>query len=124
MISLQGLLLDWGWDEELYADLLTVAGRKGRIGYYVRRYRPGLVRLIREADMVGVRVAIATKSLQSVVETLVGEEPSLLEIIDVIAGAAAVLLDLGKSGKPALSVAGPTPTRGLLDRSFLEPLLQ
>jgi len=32
--------LDWAWSEELYADLLSVAGGIERIGYYLRRYRP------------------------------------------------------------------------------------
>ena len=32
--------LDWTWDEELYADLLNVAGGKERLRYYMARYRP------------------------------------------------------------------------------------
>lgn len=32
--------LDWGWDEQLYADLLSVAGGKERLRYYLERYRP------------------------------------------------------------------------------------
>ena len=36
------LSLDWTWNEELYADLLTVAGGKERLRYYLERYRPRL----------------------------------------------------------------------------------
>lgn len=32
--------LGWTWDEELYADLLNVAGGKERLRYYMARYRP------------------------------------------------------------------------------------
>lgn len=34
--------LDWHWSVELYADLLTVAGGKERIKYYIDRYQPTL----------------------------------------------------------------------------------
>ena len=32
--------LDWTWGEDLYADLLNVAGGKERLRYYLERYRP------------------------------------------------------------------------------------
>jgi HAD superfamily hydrolase (TIGR01509 family) len=33
--------LDWNWDEATYGELLSVAGGKERIRYYLARYRPG-----------------------------------------------------------------------------------
>jgi HAD superfamily hydrolase (TIGR01509 family) len=35
--------LDWHWGEELYADLVSVAGGKERLRYYLARYRPALL---------------------------------------------------------------------------------
>jgi beta-phosphoglucomutase-like phosphatase (HAD superfamily) len=35
--------LNWVWTEELYADLLRVAGGKERLRYYLARYRPELL---------------------------------------------------------------------------------
>ena len=34
--------LDWHWDEELYGNLLSVAGGKERLRHYLTRYRPEL----------------------------------------------------------------------------------
>jgi len=34
--------LHWTWDEALYAQLLSVAGGKERLRYYLDRYRPEL----------------------------------------------------------------------------------
>lgn len=34
--------LDWNWDEDLYGDLLSVAGGKERLRYYLERYHPDL----------------------------------------------------------------------------------
>jgi HAD superfamily hydrolase (TIGR01509 family) len=36
--------LDWQWDENLYADLLSVAGGQERLRYYLQRYRPALLK--------------------------------------------------------------------------------
>jgi HAD superfamily hydrolase (TIGR01509 family) len=35
--------VDWSWDEQLYGDLLSVAGGKERLRYYLTKYRPGLL---------------------------------------------------------------------------------
>jgi len=118
------LQLDWTWDEELYADLLSVAGGKERIRYYLARYRPellveaitsglvveihkakirnfasiaptlpfraGLLRLVREAHAVGVRVAIATTASLAGVEALLQQDVALPAMIDLIAANEAV----------------------------------
>lgn len=116
--------LDWNWDEELYADLLTVAGGKERLRYYLARYRPellddavkeglivdlhrakirnfatiaptiplrpGVLRLVDEAHVAGLRVAIATTASQPGVEALIAQNPALPPMIDVIAANEAV----------------------------------
>lgn len=113
------LKLDWNWDEELYADLLSVAGGKERIRYFLARYRPellvdaitsglideihhakvrnfasiaptipfrpGLLRLVREAHAANVRVAIATTASLAGVEALLCQNASLTSMIDLIA---------------------------------------
>lgn len=35
--------LDWHWDEDVYGELLCVAGGKERLRYYLERYRPELL---------------------------------------------------------------------------------
>ena len=35
--------LDWNWDETLYGDLLSVAGGKERLRFYLQKYRPELL---------------------------------------------------------------------------------
>lgn len=34
--------LDWNWDEDLYGELLQVAGGRERMRYFIERYRPAL----------------------------------------------------------------------------------
>lgn len=116
--------LDWEWDEELYGDLLAVAGGKERLRYYLERYRPellenaetpeliveihrakirhfaaiaptiplrpGLLRLVREANAAGVRIAIATTASKPGVEALLGQDPRLPTMISLIAANEAV----------------------------------
>ena len=113
------LKLDWNWDEDLYADLLSVAGGKERIRYFLARYRPellvdaitsglieeihkakirnfasiaptlpfrpGLLRLVREASAAKVRVAIATTASLAGVEALLCQDATLPSMIDLIA---------------------------------------
>lgn len=116
--------LDWHWSEELYGDLLKVAGGKERLGYYVARYRPellerpetsgliaeiyrakvrhfrtiapgiplrlGVQRLVYEAHLAGLRVAIATTASKNGVEALLSQDPALLPMIGLIAAGDAV----------------------------------
>jgi len=116
--------LDWNWDEELYADLLTVAGGRERLRYYLARYRPeranttsnerlivelhrakirhfaaiaptipfrpGVQRLIYEAHVAGLRVAIATTASKPGVQALLARDSALPGMIDVIAANEAV----------------------------------
>ncbi len=111
--------LDWFWNEELYADLLSVAGGKERLRYYMARHRPNLVgdsaserligelhaakkrkfgelagsipfrpgvqRLIYEAHLAGLRVAIATTASRSGVQALLAQDSAVAGMIDVIA---------------------------------------
>lgn len=117
--AFEDLGLDWTWDEDLYADLLSIAGGKERLRYYLARYRPelldeavreglivelhrakirnfatiaphipfrpGVLRLVREAHAAGVRVAIATTASKAGVEALLQQDASLPPMIDVIA---------------------------------------
>ncbi len=111
--------LDWQWSEELYGDLLAVAGGKERIHYYLRQYhpnyhpleelelfvarlhatktehyrqllatgaiplRPGVKRLIKEAEQAGLRLAIATTSALANVLPLLEHtlDPTCFELI-------------------------------------------
>ena len=116
--------LDWTWDEALYGDLLSVAGGKERLRYYLERYRPelledaitsgliieihrakirhfakiaptiplrpGLLRLVREANAAGVMVAIATTASKPGVEALLAQDQTLPAMITLIAANEAV----------------------------------
>ena len=92
--------LDWDWGVELYGDLLSVAGGKERLAYYLERYRPhfqpakpvaeivadlryldilaehgiplrpGVERLLTEAREAGLRLAIATTTTPANVTAL------------------------------------------------------
>ena len=118
------LRLGWNWDEDIYRDLLTVAGGKERLRYYLERYhlerlsdastsdliieihrakikhfariaptiplRPGLLRLVREANAAGLKVAIATTASKHGVESLLAQDPSLPGMITLIAANEAV----------------------------------
>ena len=111
--------LDWDWNEEIYGDLLTVAGGRQRLLYYLQRYRPrqcsqasaadliarvhrakirhfetiaptipfrpGLLRLVREAHAADIKVAIATTASNSGVEALLAQDPALPGMIELIA---------------------------------------
>jgi HAD superfamily hydrolase (TIGR01509 family) len=112
--------LDWHWDEELYRDLLSVAGGGQRLRYYLARYRPelaeqpatagliarihqekirhfsaiasaipfrpGIRRLIAEADHAGLAVAIVTTASRPGVEALLGQDPATARRVSLIAG--------------------------------------
>jgi HAD superfamily hydrolase (TIGR01509 family) len=100
--------LNWRWSPELYRELLLLPGGKERIAQYLRQYdpavgehrteierdakackvtlRPGVRRLITEADQAGLRLAIVTNasrsSLEPFLEYTLGKE--LSERIDFI----------------------------------------
>jgi beta-phosphoglucomutase-like phosphatase (HAD superfamily) len=211
--------LDWVWTEELYAELLRVAGGKQRLRHYFARYRPelldravstglidalhqlkarnfaaiapalpfrpGIQRLVYEAHFACLRVAIVTSAPKRAVEALISQDSAFAQMIDVIAaseaverkkpapdvyewalkrlalvpdecvaiedskvglraalgaglativtvseytadedfsGAAAVLSELGDADRPARSLSGPSPTRGIVDLDFLEKI--
>ena len=116
--------LAWDWTEEIYGDLLSVAGGKERLRYYLERYhperladpstvaliaeihrakirhfariapmiplRPGLLRLVRESSLAGIKVAIATTASKQGVEALLAQDPVLPGMITVIAANEAV----------------------------------
>lgn len=116
--------LEWNWSEEIYGDLLSVAGGKERLLYYLERYhperlsdastpdliieihrtkikhfariaptipfRPGLLRLAREANVAGIKVAIATTASKHGVEALLAQDPILPSMITLIAANEAV----------------------------------
>jgi beta-phosphoglucomutase-like phosphatase (HAD superfamily) len=116
--------LEWNWDEDIYRDLLSVAGGKERLRYYLKRYhperlsdasisdliidihctkikhfartaptmplRPGLLRLVREANAAGLKVAIATTASKHGVEALLAQDPNLPGMITLIAANEAV----------------------------------
>lgn len=44
--------LDWHWDEEMYGDLLQIAGGQERIRYYLARYRPDILAGAMESGLV------------------------------------------------------------------------
>lgn len=111
--------LDWSWDEDLYRDLLPVAGGRERLHYYIARYRPellseavkgglitdlhhakirnfaklaplipfrhGVQRLVYEASLAGLRVAIATSASQTGVKALLAQDSAMPPMISVIA---------------------------------------
>jgi HAD superfamily hydrolase (TIGR01509 family) len=125
--------LGWDWDEETYGDLLSVAGGKQRLLYYIERYhpgrladastadllseihrakirhfakiaptlplRPGLLRLVAEANAAGIKVAIATTASKHGVEALLAQDPFLPGMITLIAANEAV-----ENKKPAPDV--------------------
>ncbi len=92
--------LDWHWDQSLYAELLTVTGGKERIGFAIDRgarplldaaaiarlhaektahytagihaiaLRPGVHRLLDQADAAGIILAIATTTSPANVDAL------------------------------------------------------
>jgi beta-phosphoglucomutase-like phosphatase (HAD superfamily) len=116
--------LDWSWDEELYGDLLSVAGGKERLRHYLAQYRPellddaiasnliadiyrakvrhfanmaptiplrpGLVRLVQEANAADVVVAIATTGSKPGVEAVLSQHETLPAMMRLIAGNEAV----------------------------------
>jgi beta-phosphoglucomutase-like phosphatase (HAD superfamily) len=116
--------LAWNWDEDIYRDLLSVAGGKERLRYYLERYhperlsdasisdliieihctkikhfakiaptialRPGVLRLVREAYVAGLKVAIATTASKRGVEALLAQDPILPGMITLIAANEAV----------------------------------
>jgi beta-phosphoglucomutase-like phosphatase (HAD superfamily) len=53
-------------------------------------FRPGLLRLVREANAAGIKVAIATTASHHGVEALLAQDPTLLSMITLIAANEAV----------------------------------
>lgn len=60
--------LDWRWDVELYGDLLSVAGGKERLAYYIARYRPEFHPAEGVASFVARLHALKTKHYLDIVE--------------------------------------------------------
>jgi HAD superfamily hydrolase (TIGR01509 family) len=116
--------LEWNWSEEVYGELLSVAGGKERLLYYLKRYhperlyeastsdliveihrakikhfariaptiplRPGISRLLKEANASGIKVAIATTASKHGVEAVLAQHPTLAGMITLIAANEAV----------------------------------
>jgi beta-phosphoglucomutase-like phosphatase (HAD superfamily) len=75
--------LDWYWDNELYAELLSVSGGKERLAYYIKKYNPDLKMPLsslkiaeihrKKTDIFISKIADGEISLRTGVERLINE---------------------------------------------------
>ena len=64
------LHLDWHWSDELYTDLLRVAGGKERLHYYLSRYRPELLDQAIEQGLIDKLHRFKTRNFAVIAPTI------------------------------------------------------
>ncbi len=93
--------LDWHWDETLYGELLSVAGGKERLRYYLERYRP---ELLDDAIASGLIVEIHRAKIRhfAKIAPTIPLRPGLLRLVTEAHAAGIVIAIATTASKPGV----------------------
>lgn len=91
--------LDWHWDEVIYGELLSVAGGKERLRYYLERYRPDLLDEVIASGLI-VEIHCAKIRHFSEIAPTIPLRPGLLRLVTE-AHAADILVGIATTASKA-----------------------